>query len=68
MANDLTLERLSAADVLLTTCLDWAVAIEIPLSAALTDYRHSVVWRPAYRAAWQRNFAGRPTASPRTAT
>jgi glutathione S-transferase len=62
-------EWLSAADVLLTSCLDWAVAMEIPLSAALADYRHTVVQRPAYRAAWQRNFAGRPAApSPRTST
>lgn len=49
--------RLSAADILLMTCLDWAVSAGIPLSETFSSYRRRVGQRPAYRAALERNFA-----------
>jgi len=55
-------DRLSAADILLMTCLDWAASIGIPLSEAYTRYRNRVGQRPAYRAALERNFSELQTA------
>lgn len=49
--------RLSAADILLMTCLDWAVSAGIPLSETFSSYRRQVGQRSAYRAALERNFA-----------
>jgi len=50
-------ERLSVADILLTTCLDWAAAERIALPGPAQRYRARVAVRPAYRAALARNFA-----------
>ncbi|MHB8384549.1 MAG: glutathione S-transferase family protein [Candidatus Binataceae bacterium] len=50
-------DRLSAADILLMTCLDWAVSAGIALSEIFVSYRQRVGKRPAYRAALERNFA-----------
>jgi glutathione S-transferase len=50
-------DRLSTADILLMTCLDWAAASEVPLSDTFSRYRQRVRQRPAYRAALERNFA-----------
>jgi len=50
-------DRLSTADILLMTCLDWAASIEIPLSETFSHYRRRLGQRPAYRAALKRNFA-----------
>jgi glutathione S-transferase len=52
-------DRLSAADILLMTCLDWAVTERIPLSETLHQYRSRVADRPAYQAALERNFPSR---------
>lgn len=49
--------RLSAADILLMTCLDWAASADIPLSETFSSYRRRVAQRSAYRAALERNFA-----------
>jgi glutathione S-transferase len=49
-------EKLSAADILLMTCLDWAVSCGISLPEAVSHYRQRVVLRPAYRAALKKNF------------
>jgi glutathione S-transferase len=49
-------DRLSAADILLMTCLDWAAVTGIALPPELSDYRRRIAERPAYRAALQRNF------------
>jgi glutathione S-transferase len=54
-------ERLSVADILLTTCLDWAVASDIALSQELRDYRRRLAQRPAYQAALKRNFPQSPS-------
>lgn len=50
-------DRLSIADVLLMTCLDWAVLCGIPLSEPLSQYRQRLAQRPAYQAALKKNFA-----------
>jgi glutathione S-transferase len=50
-------ERLSAADILLMTCLDWAVHCQIDLPKPVAEYRHRISLRPAYQAAMKRNFA-----------
>jgi glutathione S-transferase len=50
-------DRLSTADILLMTCLDWAAASDIPLSATFSHYRQRLGQRPAYKAALERNFA-----------
>lgn len=49
-------ELLSTADILLTTCLDWAPAAGIALPQEAVDYRQMVAQRPAYREALKRNF------------
>lgn len=51
--------KLSAADILLMTCLDWAVTERIPLSESLHQYRSRVAERPAYQKALERNFPAR---------
>jgi glutathione S-transferase len=49
-------DRFSVADILLTTCLDWALADGIPMPDILLRYRRRIALRPAYRAALERNF------------
>ena len=49
-------EKLSAADILLVTCLDWAVSCDIPLPGPVSHYRRRVALRPAYQAALEKNF------------
>lgn len=49
--------RFSTADILLMTCLDWAVSSEMALPDTFSHYRQRVAQRPAYRAALARNFA-----------
>ena len=50
-------ERLSVADFLLMTCLDWAASERILLPEAAARYHQRVALRPAYQAALARNFA-----------
>lgn len=49
--------RLSVADILLMTCLDWAMACGISLPENVAHYRRRVALRPAYQAALKKNFA-----------
>jgi len=48
-------EQLSIADILLTTCLDWAARVDIVLPDSVTAYCERVCSRPAYREATRRN-------------
>jgi glutathione S-transferase len=48
-------DRLSVADILLTSCLDWAVGYDIALPASMLAYRDRVTTRPAYHVAKRRN-------------
>ncbi len=52
--------RIGAADILLTTCLDWAVGYEIPLDRSVLDYLGRTTSRPAYLAAVARNALPAP--------
>lgn len=49
-------EQISVADVLLTTCLDWARHCDIELSSGLAEYRGHMAERPAYQRARATNF------------
>jgi glutathione S-transferase len=49
-------EKLSAADILLMTCLDWARSCGIFLLEPASHYRQRVALRPAYQAALKKNF------------
>ena len=42
--------RFTTADILLTTCLTWAVHYWVPVTAACLDYMERITSRPAYRA------------------
>jgi glutathione S-transferase len=46
------------ADILLTTCLDWAVSVEIALPDSVLAYRERASHRPAYGTAKCRNDPG----------
>jgi glutathione S-transferase len=57
--------QLSIADILLTTCLDWAVGVDIPLPESFAAYLELVSRRAAYGVARDRNdptFAPPPEA------
>jgi glutathione S-transferase len=47
----------TGADILLATCLDWAVVYGIEIGEVLGPYRQSSRERPAYREAFALNFA-----------
>ena len=49
-------ERLSVADILLMTCLDWAAITAVALPSEILDYRNRIAQRPAYQAALKKNF------------
>jgi glutathione S-transferase len=49
-------DRLSTADVLLMTCLDWAVHCGISLPEVAARYQRRVAVRPAYERAFRENF------------
>jgi glutathione S-transferase len=49
--------KLSTADILLMTCLEWARAEQVTLPESVIKYRERVAGRPAYQAALARNFA-----------
>src|SRR5262245_32165270 len=55
-------ERFSSADMLLTTCLVWAVNYGVPVPAACTDYAGRIAQRPAYQAALRANIPPPPPA------
>jgi glutathione S-transferase len=52
--------RLTTADMLLTTCLAWAVGYQVPITPACDAYTERITSRPAYR-------AGSAANAPRTA-
>lgn len=49
-------EGFSGADILLVSCLEWALFADIPLSERLSTYRAAIVQRPAYAEAAKANF------------
>jgi glutathione S-transferase len=55
--NHLLGNEFSGIDILLTTCLDWAVAYKISLDPVLMEYLKTIHSRPAYQAAYAHNFS-----------
>jgi glutathione S-transferase len=49
--------RFTTADMLLTTCLTWAVSYRVPVTAACLRYLGKITSRPGYRAAMEANAA-----------
>jgi glutathione S-transferase len=56
-------ERFGVADVLLTSCLDWAQFYGIRIPDDLRRYRAGIAARPAYQRALEKNFAVSPKAA-----
>jgi glutathione S-transferase len=54
-------EQFTGVDILLTSCLDWAVAYEVGISERLNAYRKHHQQRPAYRASRELNFSAART-------
>jgi glutathione S-transferase len=48
-------ERFGSADILLTSCVVWALLCEIELPTTLGEYRHRVVSRTSFQAAMASN-------------
>ncbi len=48
--------KISVADILLMTCLDWATLYRVPVPDAYADYRARVAERPAFKQAFDYNF------------
>jgi glutathione S-transferase len=49
-------DRLSTADILLMTCLEWAALIGVSLPGTLSSYRQRIAQRPAFQVAMKKNF------------
>ena len=47
--------RLTTADMLLTTCLSWALSYQLPVTRACQAYMERITSRPAYRTALAAN-------------
>lgn len=47
----------SGVDIVMTTCLDWAIEYQLPLPKALIEYRGHLIERPAYRLAVMANLS-----------
>ena len=54
-------DRFTAADMLLSTCLTWAVRYGVPVTDRVTAYNAGITARPAYQRALESN---RPPSSP----
>lgn len=53
-------DRFTSADMLLTTCLVWAVNYGVPVPPLCTDYTARIAQRPAYQAALRANLPPPP--------
>jgi glutathione S-transferase len=51
-------DKLSAADILMMSCLEWAITCNLQLPQGAAGYRERVAERLAYKAALRRNFPG----------
>lgn len=50
-------EAFTGADILMTTCLDWALVYQVPIGDVMGAYRERIVGRAGYTDAFQHNFA-----------
>jgi glutathione S-transferase len=55
--NYLVGDRITAADILLSTCISWAVAYHVPVAPLVLAYNTRLTNRPAYAKASLRNAA-----------
>jgi glutathione S-transferase len=55
-------DRFTSADMLLTTCLVWAIAYDVPVPPVCCDYANRIAMRPAYQAALRANLPKPPPA------
>jgi len=58
-------DRFTGVDILLGSCLDWAVAYREAVGPRLAGYRERLNARPAYGRAVQENFFARPELQPK---
>lgn len=49
-------EQFSTADILMMTCLEWAISCNLRLPSGAAAYRERIAQRPAYGAALRKNF------------
>ena len=49
--------RFGLADIILISCLDWAINYGFDLSEPLTRYRERIIQREAYKSAYRSNYA-----------
>jgi glutathione S-transferase len=56
-------DRFTSADMLLTTCLVWAIAYDVPVPPVCCDYANRIAMRPAYQAALRANLPKPPPAA-----
>eukprot|EP00439_Symbiodinium_sp_Y106_P088320 s1_g856.t1 len=49
-------EKFSLPDILLVSCIDWALFYELPVPTELQEYRDRIAERPAYQSAMAKNF------------
>ena len=59
-------DTFTGADILLTTCLDWARFYDIELADGLQNYQRRIHERPAYQAARRLNYSIHPDGSKRS--
>jgi glutathione S-transferase len=52
--------RFTSADMLLTTCLVWAIDYKVPVPPCCHDYLAGIVARPAYQSALRANLPREP--------
>ena len=64
--NYLMGEKFSTADILLVSCIDWAIAYEISLPQVVHRYRAHVAERPAYQHALKVNYPNGFQIAPRS--
>jgi glutathione S-transferase len=58
-ASTLMPEGMTVADILLESCIDYALIYDIEIPLSLRDYRQWLMERPAYRRAFQFNYPNR---------
>jgi glutathione S-transferase len=56
--------RFTSADMLLTTCLVWAINYAVPVPPVCRDYVARIAARPAYQDALRANLPKPPTVEP----
>ncbi len=56
-------DRFTAADILLSTCITWAIRYGVPVSPQVVAYNTRIIARPAYKRALETNTIPAPTSA-----